>query len=97
MLMKPGFMIFAIIITSILFCGCTQNSKERIKLTGNKLSLNTGLYRMEMEKETEKTEQYVIAGAASRKNKEDCYDMALFAIPYEKMKEFTKQYGDCFT
>lgn len=50
-----------------------------------------------MEKETEKTEQYVIAGCASHKNKEDCYDMALFAIPYEKMQKFTKQYGNCFT
>lgn len=95
--MKTKFMIFSVIITLVLFCSCTQTGKERLKLSGNKLFLNTGLYQMEMEKETEKTEQYVIAGSAYRKNEEDCYDIALFAIPYEKMKELTKQYGNCFT
>ncbi|MEQ8168913.1 MAG: hypothetical protein ABRQ38_08460 [Candidatus Eremiobacterota bacterium] len=95
--MKTKFMIFSIIITIILFCGCNQAGKERLKLTGNKLFLNTGLYQIEMEKETEKTEQYVIAGCASHKNEEDCYDMALLAVPYEKMKDLTKQYGNCFT
>jgi N-acetyl-gamma-glutamylphosphate reductase len=89
--------IVLIAIFSIsLLSGCGKSSKERMKLNGTKLSINTKLYEMEMEKETDKKESYVLVAMNPKQESEDYYDMIFLALPLEKAKELTRQYGTFF-
>lgn len=95
--MRIGVLIISLfIISCLLLSGCSTGSKDRMKLNGNKLSINTKTYQMEMEKETDKTESYLIVATAPQQNTEDYYDMVFLAIPLEKAKELTRQYGSFF-
>ncbi len=85
--------IFLLVLWSIGLCaGCSRPSF--ITDYGSQISINAGQFRVEMEKGSEYTDNYlVLTGSAESKI---YFDGILFLMPMKKVTELASQYGNFF-